>query len=258
MLSDGYQAYDFLSILYPKVKKAFPSLLVSCCDSTGARQQRDLLYELNRAAAGQRLFDINTYHNYQSDVKRPFDDLLPHNQPTLETEWSDGGSNWTPTWDVSGNNFEGFQWAIYLHNAFRNNVAGWLNWWCTWSGPDAPLIVVNGTDYQVAARLWAMSGYFRFARPGAVRIGSTSDVEEVYVTAWENANGTVAVPVVNAAHYAYTIHVDLVESGVNYAVAYLTDNGHNGTAGEGFGFEGGKFSAVVEPRSMKTWFLSVV
>ena len=97
MLSDGYQAYDFLSVLYPKVKKAFPSLLVSCCDSTGARQQRDLLYELNRAAGGQQLFDINTYHNYQSDIKRPFDDLLEHGQPTLETEWSDGGSTWTPT-----------------------------------------------------------------------------------------------------------------------------------------------------------------
>jgi glucosylceramidase len=258
MLSDGYQAYDFLSILYPKVKEAFPSLLVSCCDSTGARQQRDLLYELNRAASGQQLFDINTYHNYQSDVKRPFDDLLPHGQPTIETEWSDGGSNWTPTWDISGNNFEGFQWAIYLHNAFRNGVAGWLNWWCTWSGPDAPLIVVNGTDYQVAARLWAMSGYFRFARPGAVRIDSTSDVEEVYVTAWENVNGTVAVPVINAAHYPYTVHVDLAGSGVNYAVAYLTDNGHNGTAMERFGFDGGRFSAVVEARSMKTWFLSVV
>lgn len=78
--------------------------------------------------------------------------MLPHGQPTLETEWSDGGSTWTPTWDVSGNNFEGFQWAIYMHNAFRNGVAGWLNWWCTWSAPDAPLIVVNGTTFEVSAR----------------------------------------------------------------------------------------------------------
>jgi glucosylceramidase len=80
----------------------------------------------------------------------------------------------------------------------------------------------------------------------------------VYVTAWENANGTVAIPVINAAHYPYTIHVDLAGSEVNYAVAYLTDNSHNVTAVEGFGFEGGRFSAVMEPRSMKTYFLSVV
>lgn len=53
MLSDGYQAYDFLSVLYPIAKKAFPELNVSCCDSTGARQQRDLLYELNRLGGGK-------------------------------------------------------------------------------------------------------------------------------------------------------------------------------------------------------------
>ena len=55
--------------------------------------------------------------NYQSDIKEPFSDLLA-GQPSLMTEWSDGGSTWTPTWDISGNNFEGMQWAIYLHNAF--------------------------------------------------------------------------------------------------------------------------------------------
>jgi glucosylceramidase len=155
MQTDGYQAYDFLSILYPKVKKAFPELSVSCCDSTGARQQRDLLYELGRVG-GLNLFDVNTYHNYQSDIKEPFADLL-HGQPTIETEWSDGGSTWTPTWDAQGQNFEGLQWAIYMHHAFQNNVAGWSAWWCSWNGGDAPLINVNGTSYQVSARLWAVS-----------------------------------------------------------------------------------------------------
>jgi glucosylceramidase len=253
MLTDGYQAYDFLSVLYPKVKKAFPHLAVSCCDSTGARQQRDLLYELGRVG-GRNLFDVNTYHNYQSDIKRPFDDLL-NGQPTIETEWSDGGSTWTPTWDVSGNNFEGFQWAIYMHNAFKNNVAGWSHWWCTWNGGDAALVQVNGASYQVAARLWAFAGYFRFARPGAVRLEADTDVEDIYVTAWQNANGTIAIPVVNAAHYTYTLNIDLPGTQVNHASAYLTDNTHNVTLENQFTFTKGRFSAQVEPRAMKTFFL---
>ncbi|KAI4731849.1 glycoside hydrolase [Aureobasidium sp. EXF-10728] len=254
MLSDGYQAYDFLSIFYPMVKKAFPSLAVSCCDSTGARQQRDLLYELGRLG-GKTLFDVNTYHNYQSDVKRPFDDLLA-GQPTLETEWSDGGNTWTRTWDVSGNNFEGFQWAIYMHNAFRNNVAGWSHWWCSWTSPtDASLVQVNGTSYQVSARLWAFAGYFRFARPGAVRLFTDTSVEEVYVTAWQNKNGTIAIPVINAAHYTYTLDVQLSATNVSIATAYLTDNDHNVTQAGQFTFEGGRFTAQIEPRAMKTFFL---
>ncbi|KAK3046536.1 hypothetical protein LTR09_011991 [Extremus antarcticus] len=235
------------------VKKAFPSLAVSCCDSTGARQQRALLFELGRLN-GTNLFDVNTYHNYQSDIKRPFDDLL-QGQPTIETEWSDGGTNWTPTWDRSGNNFEGFRWAIYMNNAFRNNVSGWSHWWCTWAGGDAALVNVNGTSYQVASRLWAFSSYFRFARPGALRIEAESGVEEVYVTAWQNTNGTVAIPVVNAAHYAYTLNINLAGMNLTHGFAYLTDNEHNVTMSEEITITGGRFKATIEPRAMKTYFL---
>ncbi|KAI0473024.1 glycoside hydrolase family 30 protein [Xylariaceae sp. FL0804] len=281
MLSDGYQAYDFLSVLYPRVKAAFPDLKVACCDSTGARQQRTLLYELGRLDGGLGLFDVNTYHNYQSDVKRPFDDLLSvlpggqQQKPTLETEWSDGGAAWTPTWDVSGQNFEGLQWAVYMHNAFRHNVAGWSHWWCAYyAGGDAALVRVAGSSYQVAARLWAFAGYFRFARPGAVRLaadvlvastssGNSSDsggddddvVEDLYVTAWENANGTVAVPVINLAHYTYTLDIAVPGTSANHAVAYLVDNEHNVTADGEFNFTGGRFTAQIEPRAMKTFFL---
>jgi glucosylceramidase len=57
MLSDGYQAKDFLEVLYPTVKKAFPELKVACCDATGARQLRDILYQLNKIGGG-RLYDV--------------------------------------------------------------------------------------------------------------------------------------------------------------------------------------------------------
>jgi glucosylceramidase len=57
MESDGFQAKDFLEILYPTVKKTFPHLDVSCCDATGARQERNILYELQRAG-GERFYDL--------------------------------------------------------------------------------------------------------------------------------------------------------------------------------------------------------
>lgn len=57
MDSDGFQAKDFLEVFYPTIKAAFPDLKVSCCDATGARQERTILYELQRAG-GVDLFDI--------------------------------------------------------------------------------------------------------------------------------------------------------------------------------------------------------
>lgn len=57
MESDGYQAKDFLEVLYPTVKAAYPHLDVACCDATGFRQERTLLYELEKAGGGN-LFDV--------------------------------------------------------------------------------------------------------------------------------------------------------------------------------------------------------
>ena len=74
MLSDGYQAKDFLEILYPTVKAAYPDLKVACCDATGFRQERTLLYELEKAGGGN-LFDVAVCHivqtlTYQADLFR--------------------------------------------------------------------------------------------------------------------------------------------------------------------------------------------
>ena len=69
MDSDGYQAADFLEVLYPTVKKYRKDLQVSCCDATGARQERNLLYELDQAGGGKN-YDIATWHNYQSMSER--------------------------------------------------------------------------------------------------------------------------------------------------------------------------------------------
>lgn len=57
MLSDGFQAKDFLEVLYPTLKKASPKVDVSCCDATGARQERNILYELQQTG-GENYFDI--------------------------------------------------------------------------------------------------------------------------------------------------------------------------------------------------------
>lgn len=110
MLSDGFQAKDFLEVLYPTLKKAFPKVDVSCCDATGARQERNILYELQQAG-GEKFFDIavrihrqscqtteyscffleltkffQTWHNYQSNPERPFNS---GGKPNIQTEWAD-------------------------------------------------------------------------------------------------------------------------------------------------------------------------
>ena len=254
MLSDGYQAHDFLSLLRPTAAAAFPNLSIACCDATGARQERNILSELD-AAGGSDDFDIATWHNYQSNPERPFN--IPSGQPNIMTEWADGTGLWNPYWDVTGQLAEGFQWALYMHNAFVNSdTSGYVHWWCAQNTTgDNAMIRLQYDEYFVSARLWAFAGYFRFVREGAVRLEVQSSVEEVYVSAFVNGNGSVAVPVVNAAHFAYEASIDLGGLNVSMAQAHLTDNEHNVTLTDEWAVEGGMLDVMVEPRAMKTFFL---
>lgn len=132
-----------------------------------------------------------------------------------------------------------------------------LKWWCAQNTTgDNALIRLNGDSYTISARVWAFAGYFRFARPGSVRVDASSSAEDVYVSTFVNTNGTVAVPVVNAAHFAQSVRVDLRGLGsLTKGSAYLTDNAHNVSLVGRFAVKGNAFQATVEPRSMKTFFL---
>jgi glucosylceramidase len=112
--------------------------------------------------------------------------------------------------------------------------------------------------FDVSRRLWAFAGFFRFARPGAVRVDATSSAENMYVSAFINTNGTVAVPVINEAHYERSVAVNLAgcQLKVTKATVYLADNDHNNTMPvDSFRLNGTSFLASVPPRSMTTFFL---
>jgi len=146
---------------------------------------------------------------------------------------------------------------MYMYEAFTiSDTSGYVHWWCAQNTTgDNALIRLDYNDYFISARLWAFASYFRFARPGAVRVDAQSSVEEVSVTAWVNENGTVAIPVINQAQYTYNLNIDLFGVNVTSATAYLTDNNHNVSMVGQIAVNGSHFQATVEPRSMKTFFL---
>lgn len=141
-----------------------------------------------------------------------------------------------------------------MHNAFVNNDnSGYRHWWCAQNTTgDNALIRLQEDSYFISGRLWAFASFFRFARPGSVRVGAESSVEEVYVSAFVNKNGTGAVPVINAAHFAYNLTIDLFGVNTTKVTVYLTDNSH--TAVGQWAVDGSTFEASVEPRTMKTFF----
>lgn len=121
------------------------------------------------------------------------------------------------------------------------------------------LIRLENDSFDVSRRLWAFAGFFRFARPGSVRVDAKSSSENMYVSAFINTNGTVAVPIINEAHYERSVAVNLTGcelKALKKATVYLADNEHNNTMPvDSFGLNGTMFVAKVPSRSMTTFFL---
>lgn len=160
--------------------------------------------------------------------------------------------------DKSGQLAEGFQWALYMHNAFTtSDTSGYLHWWCAQNTTgDNALIRLAYDSYEVSARLWAFASFFRFARPGSIRVDAISSApDEVFASAYVNRNGSLAIPVVNAAHFAQDLQIDLFGGNFTSVSAYLTNNDHNVTMVEQRSLNNSVLSTRIEPRSMKTYFL---
>lgn len=144
-----------------------------------------------------------------------------------------------------------------------SDTSGYLHWWCAQNntgetaGSDAILVRLANNSFEVSRRLWAFAGYFRFARPGSVRIDATSSAENLLVSAFENVNGTVAIPVINEAHFERQVQINMDGCSLRKgtATAYLADNDHNNTMVANYHVNGSSFLASVPPRSMTTFFL---
>lgn len=154
---------------------------------------------------------------------------------------------------------------VERHQAFvYSDTSGYLHWWCAQdnpgntSGSDAILIRLQGNTFEISRRLWAFAGYFRFARPGSVRIEAISPAEDLKVTAFENTNGTLAIPVINEAHFERQVEISLKGSSLalGLATAYLADNQHNNTITATYQIKRSLFIASIPPRSLTTFFIT--
>lgn len=261
MQSSGIQAGDFLNVLSPTLQAAgFSSVKLVCCDATGWLQQEDILSELQTVPGAEDTLSVVSSHGYQTDPKLPFD--TPHR--VWQTEWADLTGAWTDSWDFLGKVGEGISWANKIQQALTlSNCSAFLYWiGAETTKTNSALIRLNGTSVEVSSRLWAFGQFSRFVKPGATRIGTKSDIRVLHTSAFENANGTIAVQVINNGHDDYSVDLTIAgKSGGNgmTAMPWLTNNMNNLTNLEPISImrdeETSKLRAVVPARSMVSFVM---
>jgi len=167
--------------------------------------------------------------------KYPTKHLL-HTEACIDTEvprWQD--DRWY--WEKEAKDW-GFTWAppadkplhppyVPVYRYARDIIGGlnsWLEGWIDWNivldtkgGPNhvnnwciAPVIAKPETDEAYYTPLYYVMAHFsKFFRPGATRIGVSTELKNLMITSCKNSDGTIAVAILNdkeeAVHYRITV-----------------------------------------------------
>jgi glucosylceramidase len=241
------QAVDFVKVLGPIAAAA--GLKVTCCDSFGWNQQKTYSSAVEADATARGIVATHTGHTYASQITGP----LPTSKRTWMSEWNPNGTTWNENWD-DGSGYDGLTIARAVHTALTTgNVNAYVYWYGASTGTTRGLIQMNGTDFRVSKRLWALANYSRFIRPDATRIGSSTSDGNLLLSAFRNTDGSVAVVALNTANTANTVSYALKNVAGTTATPYLTNATGNTTAQSPVRVTGGAFTATVPARSLITY-----
>ncbi len=250
------QMASLLDVVGPTVKNSGLSTQVECCAATGwpvSGQYASAIKSDPTALADTAML---TSHGYSGAPTSP---ISGWTKPAWETEWSTF-ETWDPAWD-DGSDASGMTWAQHIYQGLTGaNLSAFLYWWGSTSaaGDNESLVQINGSSVQTSGRLWAFANYSRFIRPGAVRIGASSSSGAVDLSAFKNANGTIAIVALNTASSADPITYSLSGTGTaNGATVtpYLTNSSASIAAQGATTVSNGSFTATIPARSLVTYLV---
>jgi O-glycosyl hydrolase len=217
------QAANFVPYLGKALAAQHLRTKVACCDAEGwldtpgfdgAQAYTQAVLSDPQSA---KYIGVITSHGYTSPPNTP----LTSKRPVWESEWADF-SAFDANWN-DGTNGDGLTWAQDIQNGLtEGNVDAFFYWWgASASTANSGLIQVQGSTINLSKRYWAFAAFGRYIRPGAVRVGASSPVSGLEVSAFRNKNGSVVVEVLNNSATALPISVQGVD--LTGASAYLTD-----------------------------------
>jgi glucuronoarabinoxylan endo-1,4-beta-xylanase len=251
MLSDGPQAADFIPFLHRALTADHLHTNIVCCDGegwvTGGQRINDVLADPSAA----KFLDVASAHGYTAPPNAP----ITSQRPVWESEWA-VFDPWDPAWD-DGSDASGMTWAQNVQTALTSgDISAFLYWWgASASTANSGLIRLVGDSYTASGRFWALAAFSRFIRPGAVRIGATTDTSSgLSTSAFMDRDGRVVVELLNTSTSAVPAAVSLrnVPHGSGFAQPYLTDAGDQVAAQAPVRVFGGHFTTSVPPRSIVT------
>jgi O-glycosyl hydrolase len=170
------------------------------------------------SAAARANIDILAVHGYSDGVAPTSGSTLGHlwqshkqrfADPMGKKQWMTETSGYLDSWLGSSDKPGAFALGLDIMSALNNgNVAGWV-WWQGSENPGSTggigeFALMNGL--VKGKKYYASKQFYRYIRPGAVRVGASSVNDNVFVSAYEHAGaGTHTIVVANTSTSAQTV-----------------------------------------------------
>jgi glucosylceramidase len=172
------------------------------------------------------------------------------------SEWAAsvaGLTQFNANWDGSpGAGSDGIRMVDHLMDTLtRANATGYLWWLGVSQGGSGSLMVVDveNDTYTVGARLYGMAAFSRFIRPEAARFDAVHAIADLKVAAFDNADGTRVVQLLNNGTLPISTDIDIDSQ----PTAYLNDQTHQLVETEGIATTAdGKTDLELPARSLVT------
>lgn len=217
---------EMLNAVIPVVKAAYPNVKVfgseNMLEMEGLSINWPWFYHqaIKNDPTAKNYVDIFAVHGYSDGVAPTSTSKLAEawtnhknqfTEPLGKKAWMTETSGYVESWESSGGKSGAFNLALDMHaGLYYGNMSGWV-WWQGSEDPNNPNDI---GDYCLMHGLTAGKKYYvskqfyRFIRPGAVRVKADCSDPEVFVTAYENTGmNTHTLVIINSATSAKNITI---------------------------------------------------
>jgi glucuronoarabinoxylan endo-1,4-beta-xylanase len=215
---------DMVKDVVPKIKSTYPNVKIfgaeHMLDMEGADINWPYFYHANLKAdaTASANIDILAVHGYTDGVapssgsglaERWTNHREQFSTPMSKPAWMTETSGYLDAWLGSTDKPGALSLAQDIHSGlYFGNMSAWVWWQGSETSGIGEYNLMNGTT--VGKKYYASKHFYRYIRPGAVRIAATSsETDEIFMTAYEHtANGTHTVVVINSGTVPKLIYLD--------------------------------------------------
>ncbi len=233
---------DLLKNVVPEIKTDYPDIQIfgseNMLDMEGADINWPYFYHSGIKADEEAAvnLDIFAVHGYNDGVaptsgsglaERWTNHLNEFSEPLNKPTWMTETSGYVDDWNGAGDAPGALSLAQDIHAAlYYGNASAWV-WW---QGSDLDGIdeysLMSGTE---TGKKYAVSKHFyRYIRPGAVRVMATTEQETIFITAYEHTeNDTFTIILINSGDEDKMVFIEgdnLPEAFIMYRTTAGEDN----------------------------------